>query len=265
MGMAETNATERPITPGKRLAFAILMGLGATVSAGPSAYSDTLCGDPQFECVQVKKGETWGSLFPDPGQRDLMLRVNRRNTELRKGQRIAVPIDLASASLMDFAPFPAQIEPGKTRRLVVNKKELAWGAYDADGTLVYWGPISAGRGYCKDTNEECETPAGTFTAFRKEGAECASTVYPVGEGGAPMPYCVFFNGGIALHGSPEVPGYNASHGCVRMFVEDAEWLNESFIDIGRTRVVVEEEFSTEGRESETVSSGAEPNASASWR
>lgn len=227
------------------LAIACLLALGA-VSTAQAAFIDALCDDPGFECVQAKKGDTWGRLFPNPDERDLMLRINRRNTELRKGQRIAVPRDLSSANLMDFAPFPAQIEPSKTSRVVVNKKELAWGAYDSDGALVYWGPISSGRGYCEDTNEECETPAGTFLAFRKEGSECASTVYPVGEGGAPMPYCVFFNGGIALHGSPEVPGYNASHGCVRLFVEDAEWLNESFIEIGRTRVMVVEDFSFDG-------------------
>lgn len=61
-----------------------------------------------------------------------------------------------------------------------------------------------------------------------------------------MPYCVFFNRGIALHGSPEVPGYHASHGCVRLFVQDAEWLNESFIEIGKTRVHVVEDASLEG-------------------
>jgi len=43
--------------------------------------------------------------------------------------------------------------------------------------------------------------------------------------------------GFALHGSYEVPGYNASHGCVRIFVDDAEWLNEDFTDIG-TRVYI---------------------------
>ncbi|MCB1026167.1 MAG: L,D-transpeptidase family protein, partial [Microthrixaceae bacterium] len=26
----------------------------------------------------------------------------------------------------------------------------------------------------------------------------------------------YFNGGIALHGSPSVPSYPASHGCVRL-------------------------------------------------
>lgn len=43
-----------------------------------------------------------------------------------------------------------------------------------------------------------------------------------------MPWCMYFHGGFALHGSYEVPGFNASHGCIRMFVPDAEWLNQEF-------------------------------------
>lgn len=35
---------------------------------------------------------------------------------------------------------------------------------------------------------------------------------------------LYFNGGIALHGSESVPGYPASHGCVRLPMATAEWL-----------------------------------------
>jgi lipoprotein-anchoring transpeptidase ErfK/SrfK len=63
-------------------------------------------------------------------------------------------------------------------------------------------------------------------------------------GGAPMPYCMHFYRGYALHGSTTVPGYRASHGCIRMFIEDARWLNEEFIDLPYsnqkgTKVVIE--------------------------
>lgn len=44
-----------------------------------------------------------------------------------------------------------------------------------------------------------------------------------------MPYCMFFHKGYALHGSSDIPGYRASHGCVRMFVQDALWLNHEFV------------------------------------
>ena len=35
---------------------------------------------------------------------------------------------------------------------------------------------------------------------------------------------MFFNGGIAIHGSTSVPTYPASHGCVRVPLSAAEWL-----------------------------------------
>ena len=46
-----------------------------------------------------------------------------------------------------------------------------------------------------------------------------------------MPYCMYFNNGQALHGEPNgLPGYNASHGCVRLYVSDAEWLRYDFVE-----------------------------------
>lgn len=223
--------------------FLIGFGLAAAApQAQAAAFGDKLCKNPNFSCVKTKKGDTWESLFSDSRQRELVRRLNRMNIEPRKGQVIAVPKNLDSASLMDFAPFPKLITmKDDTSKIVVSQKDLAWGAYDIRGQLVKWGPISAGKGYCSDIKEKCVTPPGVYQAFRKMGSDCVSTVFPANEGGAPMPYCIFFNGGIALHGSPEVPGYNASHGCVRLFVEDAEWLNESFVAIGETQVLVDKQ------------------------
>ena len=55
-----------------------------------------------------------------------------------------------------------------------------------------------------------------------------------------MPYCFFYNGGYAIHGSYDVPGYHASHGCVRIFVEDAKWLYREFVKVGETQVLIDQ-------------------------
>lgn len=34
---------------------------------------------------------------------------------------------------------------------------------------------------------------------------------------------LYFSGGFAIHGSPSVPGYNASHGCVRISIATSKW------------------------------------------
>ena len=55
-----------------------------------------------------------------------------------------------------------------------------------------------------------------------------------------MPFCMHFYRGYAFHGATAVPGYRASHGCIRLFIEDARWLNNEFIDVGAkgTRVII---------------------------
>ncbi len=80
------------------------------------------------------------------------------------------------------------------------------------GSLARILTVSTGNNerYCVDG--ECDvavTPGGSFRIGRKAaGLEVA----PLGELWWPM----YFNGGIAIHGSPSVPPYPASHGCIRI-------------------------------------------------
>jgi peptidoglycan hydrolase-like protein with peptidoglycan-binding domain len=73
-------------------------------------------------------------------------------------------------------------------------------------------PVSTGSGehYCVDG--DCDvaiTPTGSFRIGRKApGLE----ISPLGELWSPS----YFYGGIAIHGSPSIPPYPASHGCVRV-------------------------------------------------
>ena len=75
--------------------------------------------------------------------------------------------------------------------------------YDADGWILRAPPSSGQKGR--------ETPAGVFSVIQKE-AEHHSNLYD----DASMPHMQRITwSGIALHGGP-LPGYAASHGCVRM-------------------------------------------------
>jgi len=187
------------------------------------------CNNGQFTCYTVKKGDNWEKLFPNEEQRDLVMRINRINTRLYAGLQIAIPnIKNNDINILNYSPLPRQITPTGGKIIIVSINNLAFGAYNGDGTLELWGPVSTARGYCPDIGRGCHTALGKFHIYEKQGAGCVSSKFPVGRGGAPMPYCMFFHGGYALHGSYEVPGYNASHGCVRMFVKDAKWLNQEF-------------------------------------
>jgi lipoprotein-anchoring transpeptidase ErfK/SrfK len=55
-----------------------------------------------------------------------------------------------------------------------------------------------------------DTPAGSFAIYAKQ-LKSWSVPYKVW-----MPYAMYFNGDIAMHGSDSVPPYPASHGCVRL-------------------------------------------------
>lgn len=133
--------------------------------------------------------------------------------------------------------LPEHMNTGGTRLVLVDPNVHAWGAYDADGSLIRAGLATAGGNWCPDIGRPCRTTPGSYRIHSLGAPECKSSLYPRPRGGAPMPYCMFFNGSQGLHGSYEVVEGNESHGCVRMRVEDAEWMRYNFATVG-TRVVV---------------------------
>ena len=235
----------------KRLGSALLTTfffLCTQMAVSQTRFGESLCNLPDYFCVKAKNGDSWESLFPNDEERDIIRRVNRMNISLRTGMIIAVPKNIDRLTIYDVSPFPRYIESSGEKTIYVSQSKLAWGAYDENGELLWWGPLSSGSGHCQGLDGTCTTPSGSFRIIRKQDIDCVSTAFPLGvdgeSGGAPMPYCMHFFRGYALHGSDTVPGYKASHGCVRIFIEDARWLNEDFIDLPGgdmkgTRVVVD--------------------------
>jgi lipoprotein-anchoring transpeptidase ErfK/SrfK len=133
--------------------------------------------------------------------------------------------------------FPSYRDTGGKKVFVFDPNQTAWAAYDSSGNLIKTGNASGGKDYCADVGRRCKTPAGSFSVGRKGSASCVSSKFPIGKGGAPMPHCMFFKGGYAIHGSYNVPNHNASHGCIRVKPSAAAWLSSSFINIG-TKVIV---------------------------
>ncbi|WP_242602240.1 L,D-transpeptidase [Legionella nagasakiensis] len=216
-------------------------------SFGQTWYGQNLCKQADYHCIKAKRGDSWGTLFPNTEKRDLIRRINRMNIFLQPGMVIAVPNNLNNLTIYDVSPFPRYIESDGEKSIYVDLHKLAWAAYDVDGKLLWWGPISPGAGQISKYPNAPTTPTGTFHIFRKQGADCISNSFPQridgDNGGAKMPFCMHFYRGYALHGSVELPGYAASEGCLRLFIEDAQWLNERFVDLPSankkgTRVVV---------------------------
>src|SRR3990167_2085917 len=223
----------------------ISLTIFATLAAA-IPYGESICHQEDYTCYKVNKVDTWDDLFPDAETKDFVQRVNRMNLPLQRDMVIAIPKMLERLTIYDIAPFPRYIEGIGEKTIYVDQVKLAFAAYDELGELVWWGPISRGVTTCMAPGG-CKTPVGIFRIIRKQGEDCVSTAFPVNEdgedGGALMPYCMHFFRGYALHGSEQLPGYNASHGCVRLFTDDARWLNEEFVDlpgggIDGTRVII---------------------------
>src|SRR5215203_7069786 len=100
-------------------------------------------------------------------------------------------------------------DAGEPIMAIVSIKSQQVTFYDADGWILR-APVSTGT-------KERETPAGVFTVVDKE-VDHRSNMYD----DAWMPHMqrITWNG-IGLHGGP-LPGYAASHGCVRMPYRFAE-------------------------------------------
>jgi len=101
--------------------------------------------------------------------------------------------------------------PGQPIMAIISLRSQQISVYDAAG-LILRAPVSSGQ-------KGRETPAGVFSIIQKE-AEHYSNLYD----DAYMPHMQRLTwSGIALHGGV-LPGYAASHGCVRLPYDFAERL-----------------------------------------
>ena len=136
---------------------------------------------------------------------------------MRRWGPLAIVMLAAMAALTvlnaDAAARPARRVPpteataprdaGEPIMAIVSIKTQQVTFYDADGWIMR-APVSTGT-------TERETPAGVFAVVEKD-KDHRSTLYDDAE--MPNMQRITWNG-IALHGGP-LPGYAASHGCVRM-------------------------------------------------
>ena len=115
------------------------------------------------------------------------------------------------------APGP-MLASGGANRVEVDLKRQILQLYKG-GDLYKVVDVSTGSGkhYCVDGDcATAVTPGGSFKVFFRRNGWRTSRL---GKLYNPL----YFNGGIAIHGAPSVPGYPASHGCVRIPMYVAEW------------------------------------------
>ena len=148
----------------------------------------------------------------------LLEKLNRRDREhlIRVEPRVAgiVVPDPWDLEELAYSPFPASWRGAAAlpKAIVVDQPAQAFAAYEA-GTLVRWGPVSSGRA-------ETPTPSGAFHLTWRSRKRTSTD----NEAWILEWYFNFINSrGISFH-QFDLPGYAASHACVRLLQRDAEWL-----------------------------------------
>ncbi len=141
----------------------------------------------------------------------------------------ATTFGVSAKERIQSAEAIAPRDAGEPIMAIVSIKSQRVTFYDADGWILS-APVSTGI-------KGRETPAGVFAVIEKD-LDHHSTLYD----DASMPHMQRLTwNGIALHGGP-LPGYAASHGCVRMPYDFAEKLFDK-TEIGM-RVIISPDDAT---------------------
>jgi hypothetical protein len=153
-----------------------------------------------------------------PAQIDVLEMLNRRDRAHLVRADPPVPGIIVPVTWLDdpltYSPFPPTWPATEThaKAIVVHQAMQAFGAYER-GRLVRWGPVSTGR-------RETPTPEGTFNLTWRARSRRSTD----NEDWLLEWYFNFVNErGVSFH-LFDLPGYPASHACVRLLLRDAQWL-----------------------------------------
>lgn len=147
-------------------------------------------------------------------QQKIIAATNRIDVNrIRIKSALVIP-DTLLTDFTAYSPFPETLSNADSvpKFILINQRIQLFAAYE-NGKRVQFGPVSSGR-------KAKPTPNGLFyTNFKAKKKR--STV----DGDWIMPW--YFNisnyGGVGMH-QYTLPGYPASHSCIRMYEENAKWI-----------------------------------------
>ncbi|WP_300434622.1 L,D-transpeptidase [Christiangramia sp.] len=145
-----------------------------------------------------------------------ILALNRiEKNQLRPERPIVLP-ECPSDEFNTYSPFPENINFLQCipKTVLISQRVQAFGLYE-NGDLVKWGPVSTGKNSTRTPNG---LNYGNYKAKRKVSTVDESWILPY--------YFNFMNfEGVGVH-QYALPGYPASHGCVRLYMDDAKYIFE---------------------------------------
>ena len=144
----------------------------------------------------------------------VILALNRLDQKNKwRADTLAIPEKIES-DIMPYTPFPVRLDS------LQDVKKIAFFSYDIhayglyeNGNLVKWGPSSLGK-------KATPTKKGLmFTNWKKEVAISTSN----SEWKLRWNFNIHNTAGIGWH-QYDLPGFHASHSCLRLLEEDAKWM-----------------------------------------
>jgi len=152
--------------------------------------------------------------FSDTLKAAVYIALNRLDAEhFRSSKKYIVP-DVYYADLLKYSPFPIEVKSlhSVDKCILISYALQAFAAYEY-GQLIRWGPTSLGK-------KSTPTPTGLFHCNWKS-KKTISTIDPEWI----MEWYINLENklGVSMH-QYDLPGYPASHACVRLLKQDAVFL-----------------------------------------
>ena len=170
---------------------------------------------PGFRTITIQTSKPAAEIINEVGSENLnlVLAFNRLDVaHIQKGVVITMPKNLEDWNAL--SPFPRTLPVGDdiAKLILVSQRIQAFAAYE-NGALVRWGAVSTGK-------STTQTPSRLYYTNWK-GKHVISNL----EGAYVLPWAFNLESkeGISMH-QFDLPGYPASHACVRLLEQDAMWL-----------------------------------------
>jgi len=167
-----------------------------------------------YQLIATKDNSEWLRSLPSGDTLDVILALNRIDrSSLLKIDTLIMP-DTIGIGIELFSPYPENIDElhAIKKILLVSYYTQAFAVYE-NGMQIRWGPGSLGK-------QSTPTPIGLFSTNWKS----KSTISTVDSSWVMDWYFNIANfRGVSMH-QYSLPGYPASHACIRLYEKDAYWL-----------------------------------------
>lgn len=170
-----------------------------------------------YTALPLKKSDSGKAYFKEhftEAQKGILYALNRVDAKNALRPDTLIIPDTFINDLMAYSPFPLNVpELESVRKLIIFSYPVQAFVVYENGKQIKWGPTSMGA-------KAHPTPTGLHFSNWKSKKSISSVK---SEWILPWNFNIVNNAGVGWH-EYSMPGYPASHSCLRLHEEDAKWL-----------------------------------------